>query len=409
MRWGIFILITLFIIFPSYGLSLEEVVSEAKKSNPEILAAQKEWSAAKSSVASVSTWPDPQIELMYEQVPQSGGNLDDAAMKMYGISQMIPFPGKLTLKRWRAEDAAGVAEEKFEAKTNDIIAKVKNSFYSLFYVERAIQINQENESLLKKFAKVAEAKYVVARASQHDVIKAQVELELLTNELITLGQKRQTAQARLNTLLNRAPSDRIDIPPELNIYGPDLSLTELEQLALANRPELQAAAYKVKQSEKSHTLAKMQYLPDFKLKVLQREMKASGLNGWNVSFMANLPIWFWSKTSAVASSGEKKEAAEAVRKNLTNMVRFEVQDAFVKVDSAKRLRSLFKDKIIVQAEQALRSATIAYQADKLDFLTLINSQKTLEDSKLKYFQALTDLGKSLAELEKIIGGFNNEN
>ncbi|MFH1683340.1 MAG: TolC family protein [Candidatus Margulisiibacteriota bacterium] len=408
MRGVIIFIITLLIFAPVYGLSLDQAVSMAKKQNPEISAWQSIWKAAQAKVVQVSTWPDPQIEVMYEQIPQAGGSLADAQMKMYGFSQMIPFPGTLTLKRLREEDAAKAAQEKFQAKTNEIIAKVKNAYYALYYLNQAIEINQENKSLLNKFAKIAQAKYVVGKASQHDVIKSQVELDLLTNKLITLEQKRQTARARLNTLLNREPATQIDLPKEIKINDPALSLAKLEQTALRNRPELQAAAHQVEQTEKSHTLAKMQYLPDFKIKVLQREMQTTGLNGWNVSLMANLPVWFWAKTSAVTYAGENQAAAEASWQNLKNMVRFEVQDSYVAVDSAKRLAALFKNKIIPQAEQALRSATIAYQSDKVDFLTLINSQKTLEDSKLKYWQAFSGLGQSLAELERIIGGFNNE-
>jgi len=416
MRGIIIFILTLYIAIPSFGLTLDQAVSKALERNPEILAAQKSWEAHKAKIASVSTWPDPQLELMYEQIPQSGGSINDAQMKMYGISQMIPFPGKLTVKRGIVEAAARISEEKYRAKSQEIIAKVKSAYYTLFLIDKSIQINQENQDLLTSFARIAEAKYVVGKATQHDVLKAKIELSLLSNELITLEQRRQTAQARLNMLLNRKNDVAILVINYVEVPKLIYTQAELEKIALINRPELKAGKFSLERRETVHFLAKLQYLPDFKIKLLQREMRTTGLNGWNFSLMADLPIWFWRKTSVVDSSGKEREQAKAKYENLSNKVRFEVQDAYVMVDSAKRLSILFKDKIIPQAKQALRSATIAYESDKVDFLTLINSQKTLEQSRLKYFQAFAELGKSLAELERVIaprqssgqGGFNNE-
>jgi outer membrane protein TolC len=321
---------------------------------------------------------------------------------------MIPFPGKLTVKRWAAEDQARAAEEKYHAKTQEIIARVKSAYYALSFVDRSIQINQENESLLKNFARIAEAKYMVGKATQHDVLKAQIELSLLADKLITLRQKKRTSQAKLNVLLDRAPATPIKIPTELTVPQLTASEAELEKLALANRPQLVAMEHALNASDKMHLLAKMGYLPNFKLGVVQREMSSSGLNGWNVNMMASVPLWFWKQGFAVSEAGSKREAAKAAYDNLENMVRFEVWDAYERVDSDRRLTELYKEKIIPQAEQALRSATTAYEAEKVEFLTLINSQKTLEESRLRYYQALSDQGRSLADLERIVGGINNE-
>jgi outer membrane protein TolC len=406
---GIFVfIITLLIIVPTYGLSLDEAVSAALEHNPDILAAQKWWEAVKSKAIKVSTWPDPQIELMYEQIPQSGGSLDDASMKMYGLSQMIPFPGKLTLKRRKAEDAAKIAEEKFRAKKREIVAKVKSAFYKLFFVDKSIQINSENKDLLKKFARIAEAKYVVNKATQHDVLKAQIEHSLLVNELITLEQKRQTARARLNTLLNRETDASIDTPAEIAVPEFAHGSEVLEKLALESRPELKAMEYGLKMSENAHTLAKMEYLPNFKVKLLQREMRTMGRDGWNLGFMMDVPLWFWKEASGVSEAGARREEAEAAYNNMKNMVRFEVQEAYVRVDSAKRSAELFENEIIPQVEQALKSAVVAYESERVDFLTLLNSQKTLLESKLKNYGAFRDLGVSLAELERVVGKDLNE-
>jgi outer membrane protein TolC len=403
MRRSIIILLLIVLSFPVYGLSLGEAISIAQENNPEILAAKKNRDAVQSKAIKISTWPDPQIELMYEQIPQSGGNLNDASMKMYGVSQMIPFPGKLTLKRQSLEDAVKRADEKLKAKEQEIASKVNATYYTLYYIEKSIGINKENQKLLRKFSKIAEAKYVVGKATQHDALKASVELSLLNNELITLEQKKETAQAKLNTLLNQEIRRSISIPSDLTITDLDLNPQQLEELALKNRPELKAMWHALEKSKKEGTLARLDYLPDFKLKVLQREMRTTGLDGWNVSLMLNLPLWFWKKNAAVSFADSRKDEAGASYENLKNKVIFEVQEAYVRSDSARRSVELFKNEVVPQARQALKSAIRAYESDKINFLTLLNGQQTLLRSRLKYYEAFRNLGARIAELERIVG------
>lgn len=397
-------ILSLLIVVPVQAQNLSDLVAIAKTNNPELMAAKKTWQASRARITKDSTWQDPKFELMYEQVPGLRGSFDDASMKMYGLSQMIPFPGKLTLKRWLADDAARMTEQKYLASLRSVVAKLKTTYYSLYFVDQSIRINEENKALLQNFAKIAEAKYVVGKASQHDVLKAQIEFSLLDNELITLRQKRQTVQARLNALLNRESRASLEVEVNLNLADVNFSLVSLEAIALGQRPDLKATEYGFLMSQKATTLAKAAYLPDFSLKALRREMKTTGLNGWNVVFMADLPLWFWREAAGVSEAAAIEAAAKAAYLNMKNMVRFEVHDAFVKVDTAQRLTKLFKTSIVPKAKQALQAATRAYKSNKVDFLTLINSQKMLLNAKLQYFRARADFGTSLADLEQVIGG-----
>jgi cobalt-zinc-cadmium efflux system outer membrane protein len=402
MRWGIILIVILLKAATVFGLELEEAVSQALQKNPEILAAKSVWLAKSKGVAAQATWPDPQFEIMYEQIPQ-GGNISDAQMKMYGVSQQIPFPGKLSLKRKYGEDVARAGFERYQAKIREIVDQVKEAYYSLYYIEQAIQTNQENAELLNKFKRIAEAKYVVGKASQHDVIRAKIELSLLQNDLLDLKQRRATAASALNTLLNEDLQRPVEMPSELKIADNNNSLAELTQEAEKLRPEIKAVIKQLAASEKKASLAQMQFLPDFKVTLLQREVRNGGLDGWNARFMLNLPVWFWSKTSALEAANEERAATRQSYTGIKNKVLFEVKEAYLKVDEAERMVILFEETIVPQAKQALRAATIAYQADEVDFLTLISSQKTLEDSKLGYFKARTNLGKALARLERAVG------
>lgn len=388
------------------SLNLQEVVDQALRKNPEILAAKERWEAAKAKIPQVRWWGDPQVGIGYEKIPEGSFSLGEAKMRMYSISQMIPFPGKLTVKGRIAGKDAQIAEETYEAKINQIVAKVKSAYYSLFFIHKAIEINRENKGLIQKFAKIAETKYVVGKASQHDVLKAQVELSLIVDDLITLEHADlPTAEAKLNALLNQPPDSPLGVPEESEIPQLEYAKEEIEALALRERPALKAMGYGVEKSSHALTLARMQYLPNFMFKLSQEhvEMGMGEEVSRGIMVSLNLPLWPWKQTPGVREKRSQKRAMESSYQAIENTVLFEVQNALAQFDASERRVNLFRTSIIPQAEQALKAATIAYETGKVDFLTLINGERGLRDARLKYYRILAKHGTNLANLERVVG------
>lgn len=78
---------------------LSELLADAEKNNPQIEAARQGWQAAKQVPTQVSTLPDPQFNLQQVNVgsprPFAGYTNSDFAYLGFGVSQDIPYPGKL--------------------------------------------------------------------------------------------------------------------------------------------------------------------------------------------------------------------------------------------------------------------------------------------------------------------------
>ena len=81
----------------------------------------------------------------------------------------------------------------------------------------------------------------------------------------------------------------------------------------------------------------------------------------------------------------------------------EIQEAFIRANSAARLVELYRDTLRPQAQATLRSASAAYQTDRTDFLNLIDSQNTALDVEYSYYRALSEFDSRVADLERAIG------
>lgn len=394
-------------------LRIRWVIDEAISSNPELQSAGLRWDASKERVPQVRALDDPNIGFTYygEQPQTRVGEVQASVM----ASQKIPFYGKLRLKGEVAESEAKVSGEKYRTLEKEIIAKAKSAFYELFWVHKSINIDEENRKLLQRFVKIAEVKYATAKATQQDVLKAQVELSRILNELITLEQLKETARARINTLLNRHPDTRLGTPEEVDITELTVSLDELYEKAKEINPELSVLKHRIERDKAAYELAKKQYYPDFTFGLnynfvndLPSSVMSSpigeGRDSYAGTLSINVPIFQKRKYDAgVREADAMLKSSERAYKNRENMTLFGVKDFHFKVQTSERLVKLYRDSIIPQAEQSLKAAEAGYQSGQVDFLNLIDSQRMLLDFNLAYYRAVADFGVNIAELERVVG------
>src|SRR5580658_8199749 len=124
--------------------SLSQLLDEAARNNPDIAASLRAWRAAAQLPSQVSTLPDPQVTVQHVAVgsprPFAGYSNSEFAYIGFGISQDIPYPGKLSLKAEAAQRDAAVAREKFEAVKRNVFEQVEASYFQLAYIQKTLGV-----------------------------------------------------------------------------------------------------------------------------------------------------------------------------------------------------------------------------------------------------------------------------
>src|SRR5271167_3367181 len=122
--------------------SLQDLLAEAERNNPQVEAARQTWEAAKQVPSQVSTLPDPQFTLQQLNVgsprPFAGYTNSDFAYIGIGVSQDIPYPGKLRLKGEMAKRDANATEQQYESVRRAILAGVKSAYFQLAYLSKTL-------------------------------------------------------------------------------------------------------------------------------------------------------------------------------------------------------------------------------------------------------------------------------
>lgn len=378
-------------------LTLPELIQEVLARNPELVAVRKQWEAATNRITQARSLDDPILSVQLWNVPQPF-KATQADNTIFGLSQNLPFPGKLALKGDVASRSAEMTEQLVRAKERELVARLKQAYYDLFLAQKAVLIHHEQVELLRQFVAIANAKFRGGMGSQADVLKAQVELSLLFQHLPVLEQRRKTAAAMLNTLLDRDTSSPLGLAQEPSQLPINQPLDDLHSFALNDRPELKAAELDVQRSEQSRALAQRQYYPDFNV-AFQRFQNYQANDGFGAYVAMSIPFTFWTKPKYDAGVQEAEAAvaaAQAQQHTLENLTRFQIDDLLAKLRAIDQVATLYRTTILPQAEQSLESARAGYRAGKGGFLDLIDTQRAWRGFQLEYFKALVDRQNRLA-------------
>ena len=385
-------------------LSLEGLIQEALAKNPRLRAAKARWEARKARIGQVHVLDDPELGFDTWNIP-SDLDVSETRNLILFLRQRFPFPGTLSLRAEAARAEALQAWEEYEATAREIVMQVKTAYYHLYGIHKAIDVTQETVGILRRFERMARVKYATGGGSQQDVLKAQVELARLANDLVILRQELEAARARLNTLLHRPPRAPLGVPGALVLVELPDTLESLEAMALRQRPELKAARAAIARSRYRVALARRRFYPDFSVTVKRFQNQAIPQpNGWGLSASINIPWVFRKKhDERLGETRHRLAQDEALHRALEDETRFAVLDLWVKIRTAERLVRLYRNSVLPQAEQAVAAALIGYRADRVDFLSLLDSQRRLEAFRLEYYRALVSQNQAVAELERILG------
>ncbi len=393
--------------YPLDRLSLDPLIEEARKNNPEIVAAKKRWEASKTRIPQAKSLDDPSIGFTFEKIPRGTLKLDKTMPddRMLSFSQFFPLFGKLSLRGKIAVVESQIAAAEYKNKELEVINKVKNAYYDLFMNYKEIELKKESLKLLESIAEVAEANYALGDITQEEVYKIHSEIARLNNDIVNLEQENKARHTRLNILLNRGPESPLS--GILDLAGPVTfkeDIKSLYQSTLLNQPELAIFSYSIEKNKYAKSLAKRSFFPDLMANIVQRGITSGTIGPWDLMLSFTLPLWFWTKQRyEVKEAIANLEEAEAAYKAMQNRAFSEVKDLAAKIEIAKNKIGLYKTSLKPILESSIESSIAAFRSGKGDFMMLLDSRRMLVETEMNYYQALVEYNMNLADLGRTVG------
>ncbi len=386
--------------------SLKELVAEALRNNPEIVAAQKRYEAARQRPSQESALPDPMLSLGYNSsgnpLPFQGIGVEPIANAGFMFTQEFPWPGKRKLKGQMAEREAEAEFQQYQGAQLGVQARLKAAWYRLAYAYVASDVLTRNRDLLAKLARVTEARYEVGKAAQQDILKTQTEIAILETRLVKLAQERQSREAEINAILNRRPGTPVERPEaDTNAPPPLPPLEDLYATARENSPMLAREQKMIERTELALNLARKEYKPDFALSGGYFYMGAMP-DMYTVRADFKLPLYFWRKQRAgvaeqAANVSGARRTFEANEQNLM----FRIKDDYLMATASRRLMDLYSKTVVPQASLALESSLASYETGAVDFLSVLTNFTNILEYEMNYYEEQAAYRVALARLEEM--------
>ncbi|MDQ3185725.1 MAG: TolC family protein [Pseudomonadota bacterium] len=390
---------------------LTSLIAEALEKSPEIQAALRERDAASQRIAPAQALDDPVLEAGVINAPLASSpfNREDMTMKMIGLSQRLPFPGKRGLRQAVAAKDAESVGYGYQETVNRVAREIKTAYFDLGLTLERIRLVEKNKLILEDLLHIAERHYGVGLGSQADALKAQTQVSRMVDELLRLARELPTIEAELIRALGRNVNIAVPAPEPPQLHEESLDLQSLRETALAQRPQLLALQSIVSRNEKALDLARRNYYPDFDVRLAygQRDNMLDGSRRPDMVTLTvaiNLPVWRENKlapqvSEALAKRDQAASMYEAQRNEVAASLR---QQTAVAEQNLKSVR-LYQTAILPQARLTVESALASYRVNRVDFLTLLDSQMTVFNYENSLASAIASYNKALAEIDLLIG------
>ena len=395
---------------PNSPVSLQDYLRYAALNNAGLKAAFEQWKVAVEQVPQARTLPDPKFNYGYfiEEVETRIG----PQRQKFGIMQVFPWFGKIEARKDAAAASAKAVRKQYEARKLKLFFEVKEAFYEYTYLARAIEIARENLELVKGFEEVVRIKYMATAATHPDFIRAQVELAKIEDVLKNLEDLREPIVARLNAVLNRrAPAGSAQTKPSFEMlpwprkekFVPvQIQRGKLIELLRQMNPELGALDFELEAAKSKVELAKKKFYPDIGIGVDSIQTDG-GDDAVILMFSMNLPIWRDSyKAAHRQAKANVRKTVQQKRQSENTLIARAARVLYDFEDSERKIK-LYGDILVPKAEELLGASETAYTGGTIDFLSLVDAQRTLLEYQLRYERAVTDNQQKLANLEMLAG------
>lgn len=388
-------------------LVLDDLVREALERNPEVLAAQKNYEAARQRPSQESSLPETMLSVGYNSSgrpwPGAGIGVEPIANAGFMVTQEFPFFGKRKLRGDIARKEAQAEFDQYQNVQLSVASKVKQAYYRLAHTYLMRELLIRNRDLLGKLLKISEIRYSVGRAAQQDIFKVQTQLSVIEAKLIQYEREQGSRENEILSLLARPALDRIGQATAHTPQGLRYSLEELMAAANGNAPMLQKDRHAIQRTQLALNLARKDYYPDY----------AVSAGYYNMGRMPDM-YQFRLDIKLPTSAFRKQKAAEteqalrlaASRRTLeatAQSLAFRIKDDYLMAQTSLRLMRAYEYAIVPQASLALESSLASYETGAVDLLSVLSNFLTVIEHQMNYHEELLNAHLAAARLEEMTG------
>jgi outer membrane protein TolC len=353
--------------------------------------------------------PDPTMRVGLANYPISSGGFSTEGMTQaqLGFRQSFPSGKSRDFSSARYESLSKGMSASADARVRDVLTSVRLAWLEVYYWQEARDIVTESRPFFADLATVTRSLYSVGRKTQHDVLRAELELSRLDDRLIEINRRHKQSVAALSQWLGddarrpiAGPLPAWDAVPELAVLHANL----------AAHPATRAADARVAAGDAAVVVAEERKKPGWALDVGYgyREGYLAGgeprSDMISVSVTMDLPFFGANRQDrTLAAALSERSATRFEKTELLRRLGSDLDTEYARWQDLTRRAALFESLILELSASQAQAALLAYQSDAGDFADVMRSYIDDLNTRLDHVRLKVDRGQSYAVLANLGG------
>ena len=368
---------------------LEKLVGDALLANPDMRLAATRVRAARAvfSERRLDPWPHVGVAATGERTRQpdaAGGGIDEVYSLGFDAAWELDLFGSLR----RGAEAARADLQAEQAGLEDvqvsIAAEVARNYFLLRGTQKRIEVAEQTLRNLDQTQRLTETREALGAGSALDVHSSRAQLKAIEADIPLLRSIEATARYRLAVLQGLQPGalDELLAPKPVPAFARALPLGDVRDL-LRSRPDVRAAERRLASATARVGVATADLFPRISIRGFAgflsgdfSSLVAGRNEAWSVSPAISWAALDLGSVRARLRAAEAGADAAAVQYEMAVLAALEDAENALQ-DYARRQERL---RIVVQqaeaAREAERLAAVGYREGGIDFLTLLDAQRT---------------------------------
>ncbi|SDJ17921.1 Outer membrane protein TolC [Ferrimonas sediminum] len=364
-----------------------------------------------------ATLPDPKLNLTAANLPIDSFNFDQEAMTQLkvGITQMFPRGDTLQLKQTQSHQRGELTDYLGQDRAARVAMTVGQLYLDAYLAQQTATLIEKSRGLFEQLVGFTQKSYESAygKAQQQDVIRAELELSRLDEQLTKVWQSYDSSYQKMLEWLPLTENSRTldqqrpDIAPLRSLRRDDWQSLAV---ILGNHPAVKVIEQQRKIRDTEVNIAKQSYKPEWGVNAsygyrADDPMGNSRSDFFTVGLTFDLPIFTSSRQDKRVSAAKyRAEAVETERQLLLRRLRADVESTLAQLERLHQRNQRFQDTLLVQTHQQAKSALNAYTADIGDFAEVMRAHIAELNTQIEAEQIQVERLKQTVKLNYLLVG-----
>ena len=310
------------------------------------------------------------------------------------ITQPLYTGGRTTANVHRAKDLVMAERANLIAQEETSLSDAVNAYVGVIEAEQLLQLNINNEQVLRQQLRATEDQFRVGEVTRTDVAQAEAALAGAKAQRETAEGSLQTARATYRKTIGFEPPG--DLVPPQPLLLPVKTMRGASAMAAANNPGVVAARYSVAAARNAVSAAVGQLLPQLSLQAQAFQSQNSGarssdVNGYTA--LLNLSVPLYQGGSEYATVRQARQTARQQVHLLAGARRTAVQQAVQAWQTYQAAKAAAAStRLAVRANEiALIGVEREHLVGTRTTLDVLNAQQALVNARVTLVQNLSSL------------------